>query len=97
VRKFEEGWNGVAVAVACGFDIFYTTGEKKSSRGSSSDGRKIVKKKWRVVRVVKVGKAMTQYFGRAVKGARGKQKGQSLTPHFERVQSSKETLVRTLK
>jgi hypothetical protein len=28
---------------------------------------------------------------------RGKQKGHSLTPHFERVQSSKETLVRTLK
>jgi hypothetical protein len=38
VRKFEEGWNGVAFAVACGFDILYTTREKKSSRGSSSDG-----------------------------------------------------------
>jgi hypothetical protein len=48
VRKFEEGWNGAAVAVACGFDILYTTGEKKFSRGSSSDGGKIVKKKWRV-------------------------------------------------
>jgi hypothetical protein len=74
VRKFEEGWNGVAVAVACGFDILYNTGEKKSSRGSSSDGRKIVKKKWRVVRVVKVGKAMTQFFGRAVKETAGNKK-----------------------
>jgi len=54
VRKFEEGRNGAAVAVACGFDILYTTGEKKSSRGSSSDGGKIVKKSG-------VGIAMTQF------------------------------------
>ena len=44
VRKFEEGWNGDAVAVACGFDILYTIGGKKSSKGSSSGRGKIVKK-----------------------------------------------------
>jgi hypothetical protein len=52
VRKFEEGWNGVAAAVAYGFDILYTIGENKSSRGSSSDGEDC-KEKWRVVRVGK--------------------------------------------
>jgi hypothetical protein len=42
VRKFEEGWNGVAVTVACGFDILYTTGEKKFLQGrSSSDERRL--------------------------------------------------------
>jgi hypothetical protein len=41
VRKFEEGCNGDAVAVACGFDILYTTGEKKTSKGSSSDGGRL--------------------------------------------------------
>lgn len=47
VRKFEEGRNGAAVAVACGFDILYITGEKKSSRGSSSDGGEDCEEKWR--------------------------------------------------
>lgn len=45
VRKFEEGWNGVAVTVACGFDILYTTGEKKFlQRGEFVRREKIVKK-----------------------------------------------------
>jgi hypothetical protein len=40
VRKF-EGCNGDAVAVACGFDILYTTEEKKTSKGGSSDGGRL--------------------------------------------------------
>jgi hypothetical protein len=41
VRKFEEGWIGVAFAMACGLDILYTAGEKKSSRGVSPNGGRL--------------------------------------------------------
>jgi hypothetical protein len=54
VRKFEEAWKGVAVTGACGFDILYTTGEKRFFKGEVRLTREDCEEKWRVVRVMKL-------------------------------------------
>jgi hypothetical protein len=44
MRKFEEGCNGDAVAVACGFNILYTIRGEEDLKGEFVGWGKIVKK-----------------------------------------------------